>query len=271
MPASLQSPSSYPAGANGLHAVTPAHILTAMKHLFSLVFALALLALGTGTATAAVADDIRIIGFSKDGRYFAYETFGTYDGSGAPYASIVIIDLVEDKWAGGSPFTSSFGEEEHPTALPAQMQVRKEAAPALAKLDLRYPYRLVAYAPVGQDIADPLEMKFKLHHNISDLWTVKLDELDLEGTGRCKDYPGQMKCVAISIAGGVQKELQEVYRDKRLPASRGCVVGYRIAGVVEAPVNDTGVSVVLIHTLTRGFEGLGATFMAVPVRLPSWR
>ena len=95
--------------------------------------------------------------------------------------------------------------------------------------------------------------------------------LDLAATGRCKDYPEQMKGVAISIAGGIQKELQEVYRDKRLPASRGCVVGYRIAGVVEAPVNDTGLSVVLIHTLTRGFEGLDASFMAVPVRLPSWR
>ena len=116
-----------------------------------------------------------------------------------------------------------------------------------------------------------LELKFKLHHNISDLWTVTIEELDLAATGRCKDYPEQMKGVAISIAGGIQKELQEVYRDKRLPASRGCVVGYRIAGVVEAPVNDTGLSVVLIHTLTRGFEGLDASFMAVPVRLPSWR
>lgn len=242
-----------------------------MKRTLSFLFALALLALGSGTAAAATADDIRIIGFSKDGRHFAYETFGTADGSGAPYATIVIIDLVEDKWAGGSPFTSSFGEEEHPTALPAQMQVRQKAAPALAKLDLRYPYRLVAFAPVGQDVVDPLELKFKLHHNISDLWTVKIEELDLAATGRCKDYPEQMKGVAISIAGGIQKELQEVYRDKRLPASRGCVVGYRIAGVVEAPVNDTGLSVVLIHTLTRGFEGLDASFMAVPVRLPSWR
>jgi predicted secreted protein len=246
-------------------------ILAAMKRILSFVFALAVLALGAGTATAATADDIRIIGFSKDGRHFAYETFGTSDGSGAPYASIVIIDLVNDKWVGGSPFTSSFGEEEHPTALPAQMQVRKKAAPALAKLDLRYPYRLVGFAPVGQDVADPLELKFKLHHNISDLWTVKLEEVDLEGTGRCKDYPDQMKGVAISIAGGVQPELQEVYRDTRLPASRGCVIGYRIAGVVQPAVRDTGLSVVLIHTLTRGFEGLDASFMAVPVRLPSWR
>lgn len=246
-------------------------IVTTMKRLLALILALATFALGTDNATAATADDIRIIGFSKDGRHFAYETFGTSDGSGAPYASIVIIDLVEDKWAGGSPFTSSFGEEGHPTALPAQMQVRKKAAPALAKLDLRYPYRLVAFAPVGQDVADPLELKFKLHHNISNLWTVKIEEVDLEGTGRCKDYPDQMKGVAISVAGGVQPELQEVYRDTRLPASRGCVIGYRIAGVVEAPVEDSGLSVVLIHTLTRGFEGQDASFMAVPVKLPSWR
>ena len=58
---------------------------------------------GTGRALAADAADRAIIGFSADGRYFAFEEFGIQDGSGFAYANIFVLDLEDDKWVEGSP------------------------------------------------------------------------------------------------------------------------------------------------------------------------
>src|SRR5690606_10447936 len=44
------------------------------------------------------------LGYSPDGRYFAFEEYGVQDGSGFPYSNIYVIDLVDDVWVGGSPF-----------------------------------------------------------------------------------------------------------------------------------------------------------------------
>jgi predicted secreted protein len=228
---------------------------------------LVLLALASAPASAATADDLRIIGYSKDGKYFAYETFGVADGSGAPYATIYVLDVAQDKWVKGTPVSSSFGEEAHDTALPAQLQVRQRAAPILAKLDIRYPYRELASVAAGQKVADPHKMQFKRFHNISKLWTVQLSEIDLKAAQECYSASGT-KGFKLSVGKG-DEQLKEVYRDKRLPASRYCPVGYKLAKVVESG-NETAsnTSVVLVHTFSPGFEGNDATFLAVPVRLP---
>jgi len=58
------------------------------------------------SAIAAQAGDYaerRIIGFSANGKYFAFQQFGVQDGSGFPYSEIFIINTDTDTWAGGSP------------------------------------------------------------------------------------------------------------------------------------------------------------------------
>ena len=44
---------------------------------------------------------IDLIGYSEDGRIFAFEEFGIQDGSGFPYSNIYVVDLPADKWAYG--------------------------------------------------------------------------------------------------------------------------------------------------------------------------
>ena len=200
-----------------------------MRHLLIAACALILTALSPAISFAAVDDDIRIIGYSEDGRYFAYETFGVSDGSGAPYASIYVLDVANDKWVEDTPVESNFGEEEHSTALPAQMQVRQKAAPILAKLDIRYPWRELASVTAGQQVSDPHEMKFKRYTNISNLWTVKLTEFDLDAAQECS---GETRGFALAVAKG-DEPLTEVYRDKRLPQSRYCPASYKLARVID--------------------------------------
>ena len=57
----------------------------------------------TGPLYAADAAERAILGFSPDGRWFAFEEYGVQDGSGAPYANIYVIDLDMDRWARDTP------------------------------------------------------------------------------------------------------------------------------------------------------------------------
>src|SRR5262245_14136735 len=74
----------------------------------SAVFALILLALPTLAGDRAL---IEFLGYSPDGKYFAFEQFGIQDGSGHAYSEIQVIDLVADKWTYGSPFLARATED----------------------------------------------------------------------------------------------------------------------------------------------------------------
>ena len=61
------------------------------------------LSLAPLTALAGESAQFNALGFSDDGRYFAFEQFGIQDGSGFPYSDIFLIDLDTDSFAGGTP------------------------------------------------------------------------------------------------------------------------------------------------------------------------
>ena len=63
-----------------------------------------LAALFSGSAIAGDSAQFDAIGYSPDGRYFAFEQFGIQDGSGFAYSEIFIIDLQTDSFVAGAPF-----------------------------------------------------------------------------------------------------------------------------------------------------------------------
>ena len=53
-------------------------------------------------ATVALAGDnsqIEPIGFSKDGKYFAFEQYGEQDGTGAAYSEIYFLNVAKNTWS----------------------------------------------------------------------------------------------------------------------------------------------------------------------------
>ncbi len=52
---------------------------------------------------------LNFIGFSKDGKYLAFEEYGTSDGSGFPYANIYFVDVVKNTYA-APPVRKRFDE-----------------------------------------------------------------------------------------------------------------------------------------------------------------
>ena len=118
------------------------------------------LAVATALAPAALAGDFaerRIIGFSADGKYFAFEQFGVQDGSGFPYAEIFVIDIEKDAWAPDTPIRISL-REEGKTLADARTQASSQAAAALSSLKIDRPGVLLASNPPGESGADPLKV-----------------------------------------------------------------------------------------------------------------
>ncbi len=240
-----------------------------MRFLLLIIAVAAHLAVSAPLAVAADASDRAIIGFSMDGRHFAFEEYGVQDGSGFPYADIYIINLKTDKWVKGSPIRVIV-RDENATAHTARHQALTEAAPLIEKYGTVQPAKLLASNAVGERVTSPHAMTFKRFHNLSTLWTVQLTEIDIEQPGECKPF-SPVRGFALSAKIEGKEEAVELYRDERLPKSRGCPESYKLADVIAFGESENARVVVLVHKLTFGFEGRDARFIAVPVKLPSWR
>ena len=67
-----------------------------------------------------------LIGFSKDGRYVAFERYGIQDGSGYAYSDIYIVNVYKNSWA-SRPFRLSEDlVETHGTGDTAEAIIRKK-------------------------------------------------------------------------------------------------------------------------------------------------
>ena len=240
-----------------------------MKVLLLIIAVFAHLAVSAPLAVAADASDRAIIGFSMDGGHFAFEEYGVQDGSGFPYSNIYIINLKTDEWVKGSPIRELV-RDENATAHTARHQALTEAAPLIEKYGTVQPIKLLASNAVGDRVTSPHKMTVKRVHNLSTLWTVQLTELDIEQPGECKPF-SPVRGFALSARIEGQDKTVELYRDEKLPKSRGCPEGYKLADVIAFGENEDAPVVVLVHKLTFGFEGRDARFIAVPVELPSWR
>ena len=63
------------------------------------------------TAFAGDFADRELLGFSRDGAYFAFEEFGVLDGSGIPYSNIYVVEVDKDAWIDGTPIRLKGAEE----------------------------------------------------------------------------------------------------------------------------------------------------------------
>ena len=79
-----------------------------MRGLFFLFLASLALA---GPARAGDVAQLEILGFSRDGKVFAFEEYGVEDGSGFPYANRYYVDTATDSFVQGSPVRVRLDDE----------------------------------------------------------------------------------------------------------------------------------------------------------------
>ena len=234
------------------------------------IISLLLLLLSVGSAMAGDTAERRIIGFSPDGKWFAFEQFGIQDGSGFPYHDVFVIDLDNDTWAPGTPVRIRIDDEDA-TLHQARGKARVKAAPTLAKRRIIDQGRLIASNPVTEVVSDTKGITFQAHRNLTgptDRYTISLEQFELPSDPLCKDLGSQTKGFALSISRG-EGPASETYRDTSVPKSRGCANRYAIADIVVASNPGRPVRfVVLVHIYAYGFEGPDTRFIAVPVMAP---
>ncbi len=223
------------------------------------------------SALAADTAERRIIGFSPDGKWFAFEQFGVQDGSGFPFHHVFIIDVVNDKWAPGTPIYERI-DDETATSLQVRNKARVKAAPELAKLKIINPGFLLASNPVTEVGSDANRIGFRTVRNWvgppPEKFTLRLQTTTTAKPESCAYSDSELKLFSLTLAFE-DNPPKQVYADKHLPSSRGCAHDYRISDVLIHEENFKPERfVVLIQVYTQGFEGSDLNYMAVPVAVP---
>lgn len=236
----------------------------------SALLAVSLLA-SAAPVLAGDAAEFAPLGFSADGRYFAFEEFGIQDGSGFAYAHVFVLDVAEDRWVGGSPFRVRL-EEDGNDVSDARAAVRRSAAATLDRLAVSAPATIVALHGDGEIGNDTSVLEFgRPGYGMADPEAparLELTTLLLDDSGPCTGYgfdPPVGYALSVTTDGGTS----ELHRDARVPNSRGCTLAYRLYGVV-APMQwhwNALTPVAIISVYTHGFEGPDRRFVAVPIPL----
>ena len=216
---------------------------------------------------AADMAEYRVLGYSQDGRHFAFEQYGIQDGSGFAFSDVFVLDLETDTWMPGSPYRERADDET------TSLEEVRAAAVARAMTDhaalgfmphfrmlasaspLEFPSREASLGFYPRPILDPID---PLH-------TLTLNVLPMESP---RDCFGMVETAGFEVLLEVDGQgMEVVHRDQRLPSSRACPADYGLAAVL-APFNGAaGRAVALISVYQLGFEGLDRRFLAVPLDL----
>ena len=225
---------------------------------------------GAAAAMPALAGDkalAEFLGYSADGRYFAFEEFGIQDGSGFPYSTIYIIDLPSDKWVSGSPYRVRI-DEDGARLADARNKAHALAEGAFDELIINQPAHLIALNGDAEFAGDGKTLKFGAvgfaPGEVQGAKTLTLETFPAKSPEPCETYT-DADIVGFALTLDDNGATRELFRDAALPKSRGCALDYRLYGVVAMP--DSGGSegaAVIVSVYPLGFEGPDRRFLAVP-------
>ena len=248
------------------------------RHSLRAWLTMAALLFGVIAAQAGDRAQANYLGYSDDGRYFAYEQYGIQDGSGGFYSDVFVIDLAEDKLLGEAPFSVQTSGDDATGSLPATRAAALHLAqPLLDQYGIINPVAVAALNGDGLlgEAGLPLDGKVirfgqPFYTGIQYDYTMTLQQLDVPNSASCgesADGPYQGFALTLTDNENKAEPPRELHRDaghKPLPALRGCALDYSIYSIVYR-LEGEGDPVALISIYTQGFEGLDRRFVAVPV------
>jgi len=231
------------------------------------------------TAPEARAGDgaaLNVLGFSADGRYFAFEQYGTQDGSGFPYAEVAVIDT-QSTTGSDRPYLLFRETIENEAAEPAAVRdsVGNRVRPILSAMGIQRQGMVVALDEVERPFQTLLPMEV---HQILGLQATELRVAEpMRGTAvalrlkqwkmsspRCATVaPARTNAFAIELSrdGG---PAQDIHVDRELPDARNCPYVYGLVGAyLHARQAGGTVIAVVVSYYPVGFEGTDRRFLAV--------
>lgn len=235
--------------------------------------AAALAAALTWIAPAAAGDvaAVNVLGFSPDGRVFAFEEYGVQDGSGFPYAHRYYLDTATDTFVSGTPIRVMLEDETAGVqAARAQAKLRGEKLFKDTTLDANRG-NLAGYNAVTEDSADPHRLAVNprpVFPAIDAPLELRLEEFAFEAPERCRDIADIKGFRLLRVDASPNGRTKLLHEDAKIPLSRGCPTAYRLSGIQTFyPRNGAPVYAALIAIQRYGFEGPDYRFIAYTERL----
>lgn len=243
-------------------------------------------------AIAADALALKILGFSPDGRYFAFQQYGPQWDASRIYAEVFVIDASQDRFVAGVPLRVGVDMKDDttednfgPQFKAFEATVRKRAASLISTHKIAKPGVVLASATDAR--AGEYSSGSDMPAAGAGLATLSakhpaLGDLNFKLETRTADWPKTSRLgthkTATSCAQEMDPEKGVVFRltlergghsivlhdDKTIPASRHCVSGYGIVEIHAFDRPDGKVTLAAILGMhTRGFEGSDRVFLAV--------
>ena len=218
--------------------------------------------------------DVQILGFSKNGGYFAFEQYGIQDGSGFPYSEIFVLDVIGDRWVKPSPFRRrddiNDREPYDGDAFLSETRAKNRATaqPLLQNKKIAGKGKTVGFNPRTELASDPNKMI------VAPTNTYPFEDKPLELTldeypmssGECANYGTETKGFRLTMK--YQGIVRTLHEDKSVPNSRQCPHAYRIERIVtHFPEEAPPVFAILVQMESFGFEGPDRRYLAITGRL----
>jgi predicted secreted protein len=245
-----------------------------MLRLISTLGALAMLM--STTAWSGDAAFLNIIGFSGDGRYFAFEQYGVQDGSAFAYSDVIIADLEKDALVKGT-LIRVLAPDEQASLNSVRTKARGQAAETLKSLHIDQPAEIIGSNPITERVSDRKSMSFNLYFDglggqltppeltKDNDFELFMQDISFPVTKDCYAEDGKTKGFSLSIRKTATGVVTEKYKDTSVPTSRHCPSDYdidTIASYRDEKGNSVFVAVVAVYQ--QGFEGPDRRFIAVP-------
>lgn len=206
----------------------------------------------------------RIIGFSPDGKYFAFEQYGIGDASGHPYSEIFFIDTINNVWA-EKPVRVNI-EDETANISKARIMAVAQATPIIKKLGTTLHGFTLASNPITQFNGDKYIVEFGINPNAPRYYSYKI-QLSLRDikSQKCESFAPETKIFDLVLTSQSNQGIDRNYSDNSLPTSRNCALDYSISEIhyFEA-VNGDVVFMTFVNIMSYGWEGLDRRFMVIP-------
>lgn len=238
------------------------------KRMFMGGFFAALLTGMSATAFAGDIANIQPVGFSADGKVFAFQEFGMKDGK-VPYSVTYFIDTDTGENLQDTPFHLELTDKDADLSK-ARRQNLTAARKQMDQYDLLTNPGLIAAFNPPTELGSP--MKTIRYTTIASdgpprgAYSLLLGDAEVAKPESCKDVNRVIGFTLQLIEKDGAPNRQLVHEDKSLPADRGCTVEYRMGGaLVYQPESGKPVHIALVLALSASPDGRNGRWIAVPV------
>lgn len=221
------------------------------------------------SATSAWAEDtaiLKFLGFSKNGKYLAFQQYGVTDGKGAAYAMLYFVDVADNNYQEKPIETIEDYKSGSPAGSAAQDTVRQlnldQGKTLLKDLGIdgeNFGTKVISHQPYDTDI-NPHFAHFTLEPQGKVKYEISLEEQATKPETDCNTTPSDVVGFTLNLKRGDDAKPKILQHDNKIPKSRGCPIGYHIQDVY---VYKGKYIAVFIHVYTPGFEGKNTRYLVV--------